>query len=349
MRMLLPLGFLLLVLALGPSCGEEVVGPLAPDSTSQDFTFDIAYISADVSSVLYDVCYINDTCIWAVGWIVKREGSPDATNYNAVRWDGKTWHLQQIPGVESDGITIDHDVLYTVYGDTPDNIWFSTGARFIHWNGEEFSTVYHLAKEITGRILECWASGPDNIWMGGMNGELVHFNGRIWKRIKNDIEYEITGIWGNGDTVLVAALERPVFTRTKFYIVVDEKVHPLMYDTSVVQVNALWYEHLNHIYAEGPWLYNYNGKSWDTVRYSFGLATGRGTDMYGNNRNDIAVCGHYGTIRHWNGKRWMNWWRQPGLENALFFGITMHDNRLWAVGSNGTGKKAVIVTGTRPG
>jgi hypothetical protein len=343
MRMLLPLGFLLLVLALGPSCGEEVVGPLAPDSTSQDFTFDIAYISADVSSVLYDVCYINDTCIWAVGWIVKREGSPDATNYNAVRWDGKTWHLQQIPGVESDGITIDHDVLYTVYGDTPDNIWFSTGARFIHWNGEEFSTVYHLAKEITGRILECWASGADNIWMGGINGELVHFNGRIWKRIKNDIEYQITGIWGNGDTVLIAATEDPVRRRSKFYIVVDEKVQFLMEDTTVVQIDAVWFEHMSNIFAEGPRSNRFDGGSWSITNREI---SGHPLDMTGLNRNDIAVCGHRGALRHWNGKRWKNWFL---FDSGWLFGIDMIGSKIWAVGQKGNGKEAVIVTGTRPG
>src|SRR5690606_30144413 len=164
--------------------GEDVVGPLAPDSTSQDFTFDIAYISADVSSVLYDVCYINDTCIWAVGWILKNEGSPDATLYNAVRWDGSEWHLMQIPdSILGDPRQQIHP-LNVVYGSGPDDVWFVMAKLFIHWNGSTFTTYDHLWRDMKGDIKECWASGPDNIWMGGYNGELVHFNGRIWKRIK---------------------------------------------------------------------------------------------------------------------------------------------------------------------
>ena len=348
MRLFFPLSFLFCALLLGTRCDDETVtGPARPDSTSQEFTFDISTISADVSSVLYDVCYINDTCIWAVGWIVKHEDG-ERNLYNAVRWNGNEWLLQQVYDSMPEYSQPQVQVLNTVYGSAPNDIWFSGGTLFVHWDGKGFTTVNHLSAEMEGGIRECWASGPDNIWMGGMNGELVHFNGRIWKRIKNDIDYEITGIWGQGDTVLIAATENPVRTRSKFYIVVNEQVRFLMEDTSVVQIDAVWFEHLNHIYAEGPWLYSYTDQGWDTIRFSFGLATGKATDMCGNSRNDIASCGHVGTIRHWNGKRWMNWWRQPGLEHALFFGITMHENRLWAVGSDGSGKRAVIVTGTRP-
>jgi len=181
--------------------------------------------------------------------------------------------------------------------------------------------------------------------MGGMNGELVHFNGRIWRRIKNDIEYEITGIWGQGDTVLIAATENPVRTRTKFYTVVNEEVRFLMEDSSVVQVEAVWHEHLQNILAEGPWSYHYDGTSWSRALWGKG---GQAHDMYGTSKLDVVACGELGTIRHWNGKRWRFWYRQPGAETALLRSITLHGNTLWAVGGT-NGKRAVIVTGRRPG
>jgi hypothetical protein len=179
--------------------------------------------------------------------------------------------------------------------------------------------------------------------MGGMNGELVHFNGRIWKRIKNDIEYEITGIWGKGDTVLIAATEFEWRTKSKFYIVVDEKVQFLMEDTSVVQIDAVWFEHLNNIFAEGPRSNRFDGSSWSITKREI---SGHPLDMTGQDRNDIVVCGHRGALRHWNGKRWKNWFT---FESGWLFGIDMVGNKIWAVGMIGTGKKAVIVTGTRPG
>ena len=70
--------------------------------------------------------------------------------------------------------------------------------------------------------------------------------------------------------------------------------------------------------------------------------------MWGNSRDDIAACGHIGSIRHWNGKRWRIWPRVQDLDGALLTAITMHGNKLWAVGGDGTGKRAVIVTGSRP-
>jgi hypothetical protein len=345
MRMLLPLGFLLLVLALGPSCGEDVVGPLAPDSTSQDFTFEVEFFDSDGLTWLHDICYINDTCIWAVGWIVKNENG-ERNLYNAVRWNGKEWLLQQVYDSMPEYSRPLIHTLDAVYGSAPDNIWFACGTLFVHWDGSKFTTVNHLSVDMKGGISECWASGPDNIWMGGMNGELVHFNGRIWKRIKNDIEYEITGIWGNGDTVLIATTENPVRTRSKFYIVVDEKVQFLMEDTSVVQNDAVWFEHMKNIMAEGPRLYRFDGSSWQTIEREI---SGKALDMCGNNANDVMACGHVGAIRHWNGKRWKIWWKQPGLDGARFHAITMHGNKFWAVSGSSTGKTAFIVTGTRPG
>jgi hypothetical protein len=154
------------------------------------------------------------------------------------------------------------------------------------------------------------------------------------------------GTFHNGDTVLIAALERPVNTRTKFYIVVDEKVQFLMEDTSVVQIDAVWFEHLYNIMEEGPRLYHFDGAAWNAVEREF---SGKAVDMRGNSRDDIVACGHIGSIRHWNGKRWRIWPRVRGLNGVLLTAITMHGNKSWAVGGDGTGKRSVIVTGTRPG
>ena len=345
MKYTIPLAFLLIMLSLGSSCGDDPVSPLLPDSTSQEFTFDVTYIDGDVNATLYDICRINDTCIWAVGWISRRDGTPYGVKYNAARWNGDEWLLEQVldsmPGYSRAQV----EPLDLVYGSSPDNIWFACGTLLVHWDGKKFSTVHHLSNEMKGGLKECWASGPDNIWMGGMNGELVHFNGRIWRRIKNDIEYEITGIWGQGDTVLIAATENPVRTRTKFYTVVNEEVRFLMEDSSVVQVEAVWYEHLRNILAEGPWSYHYDGTSWSVVDRP---KAGQVLDVFGINKQDIVACGNFGTIRHWNGKRWKIWWKQPPVGNASLRSITMHGNTHWAVGGT-NGKRAVIVTGRRPG
>ncbi|MDT8324980.1 MAG: hypothetical protein RRA94_12770, partial [Bacteroidota bacterium] len=204
------------VVLFGSACtdtGTEPPSQPAEGPSSHDWTWEYTIIDPEnTSGWLWDVCYINDTCIWAVGWIQHK-----GDFYNACHWDGKEWKLEKVfddptgsatePGVHQ---------LHALYGAAADDIWFVKGNAFIHWNGETYRTDRSLVSDIREPLHEIWGNGPDNIYTGGY-GEIVHYNGHYWKRLENEIEWDIGAMHGNGDTVLVAATGPSKSGKTAFY------------------------------------------------------------------------------------------------------------------------------------
>jgi hypothetical protein len=337
---------LLLSWMLFAGCDEEINDPppvSGPDTTSHDFIWEHTIITElDAHGVFHDICYINDTCIWAVGWI-----GIGADYVNACRWNGKKWVFEKvidsIPGYTKQ---YPHE-LYLVWGDAPDNIWFSEGNKFVHWNGKEYKTDRSILEGRRGMLFECWASDRNNIWMGGSNGELVHYNGSRWKRIQNDIpdEWDICGISGRGDTLVLAVTQFGTTGSTKFYHVMNEQVRLWWEDSLPQGVQAVWFDALAHVWSDGARTHLFDGKQWLDMHAP--RAAGYGMDMAANNPNDVFICGDKGTIRHWNGKNWRSWWKSPGLEHAEFVGIDIRDNEVWCVGHVYQGNRPIVTYGRR--
>ncbi|MFZ1729196.1 MAG: hypothetical protein WBQ23_12540 [Bacteroidota bacterium] len=343
--------FCTVALLFNIACSEDLI-EVPPqqtdlDTTSHDFVWDQTIIRSDEGNrgVFHDVCYINDTCIWAVGWIVRYGQNNERELYNACRWNGKEWSLERVFN-ETPGFTKpDLNELMVVYGDRPDNIWFSEGAVFVHWDGNRFSTDRSISDQMKGALRECWASGPDNIWMGGRDGELAHYNGKKWKRIPNEIapEWHISGMFGHGDTVLLAATIHYTGT-TAFYIATNETVQFWRSDSLPQGVQAVWFDHLSDVWTDGAQSFQWDGYRWLNKHVPY---AGYGEDISANNRNDIMICGDVGTIRHWNGKNWRSWWKWPGIESARFWGIELHENEAWVVGTLSEGGDLIIMHGKR--
>lgn len=336
---------LLLSFMVLAGCDEEISDPLAPvgpDTTSHDFIWEHTIITElDAHGVLHDICYINDTCIWAVGWI-----GIGADYVNAVRWNGKKWVFEKIidsiPGYTKQ---YPHE-LYLVWGDAPDNIWFSTGTYFIHWDGNRSKTDMSIWSEMRGMLLECWASDRNNIWMGGSNGELVHYDGRRWKRIPTDIpdEWDIRGISGRGDTLVLAVTQFGTTGPTRFYHVMNDQPRFWREDSLPRGVQAVWFDAIDHVWTDGGHSFLWDGDRWLDMNVPYG---GYARDMQANNRNDIFICGIINTIRHWNGKTWRSWWKWPGLETARYYGLDLRVNEVWAAGTIGQGNRPLVTYGRR--
>jgi hypothetical protein len=220
---------------MGYACSDESVVDIPPEvgpgTSSHEWVWTPIIIDElDAHGVLHDICYINDTCIWAVGWI-----GVGAEYVNAYHWNGKEWLFEKI----LDSIRV-HE-LTAVYGSAPDDIWFVSGNLFTHWDGKRFRTDFSIWQQMKGVVSESWGSGPDNIWMGGENGSLVHFDGKKWKVISNDIpnEWDIRGMHGNGDTLVLAATQYGAAGETAFYIVVGEFVQFWKQDSLPAAVHAV--------------------------------------------------------------------------------------------------------------
>jgi hypothetical protein len=189
-----------------------------------------------------------------------------------------------------------------------------------------------------------WGDSRANIFAAGYNGEIVHYNGHYWKRLENEIEWDIGAMHGNGDTVLVAATGPSKSGKTAFYTIVNEEISFFSQDSLPHGVQALWFSHLGDIYTEGPHSFHYTGEEWVKTREAIG---GYGYDMAANSRWDILAVGAVSTIRHYNNESWAQWIRLPGLEFAQFNACTMRGDEAWVVGLITEGTEVVIVKGTR--
>jgi hypothetical protein len=349
---MLTTGICLTVMLILTACGEDPtqnnpVQPI-PDTTSHDFAWDWTLINDYDNGVLRDICYINDTCIWAVGWIVQHGPNNERLLYNAVHWNGKEWKLESVPYRTQSGSTLPFRVseMMTVYGDRPDNIWFNVaGVVFVHWDGKYFQTDLSTIDQQKGAVTECWGGGSNNIWMGGGNGELLHYNGKMWKRIENQMppEYDIEGICGHQDTVMLAATTLDTGP-TILYRIVNESVEFWRTDSLPRGVQAVWMESMCNIWTDGQASFMWDGYRWLNMHI---LYAGYGLDMAANNKNDILICGDVCTVRHWNGINWRSWWKWPGIESARFRGVAIHKDEAWVVGKLASGGDLIIMHGKR--
>jgi hypothetical protein len=346
MRNVIALSALLLILA--GSCDDaQPLVPIQsePDSTSQNFVWEFKTFRCQTGNgFLRDICYINDTCIWAVGSGLMQD-TTTLEYYNACRWNGREWVYEMVFDYAPDIPYPMVNDLKVVFGTSPNDIWFCKGSVFIHWNGSEYSCDRSLVDPLRNSwITECWGDRSDNIYMGGLNGSLVHYDGKRWKLLQSEISWNIGAMHGNGDTVLVAATGPTHTGKTAFYTIVGEDVRFFSQDTLPHGVQGLWYDHLNDIFTGGPHSYRRKGPYW--VRTD---ATIRGytNDLAGQSRNDIIECGDFTTLSHFNGKRWRHWWKFPGYEYIRFSGVEMVGDCIWAVGYNSEGVDAVIAVGHR--
>ncbi|MCB2203525.1 hypothetical protein KQI65_02155 [bacterium] len=316
-----------------------------PTFSSHEWTWEyIAVDSANTTGHLSDICYINDTCIWAVGWIEHK-----GERFNACRWDGKEWRLEKVyddptgsatkPGV--------HEI-HTLYGASPDDIWFIKGNAFIHWNGESFRTDRSLVQSVQSSLRDCWASGPNNIYAGGYEGGLVHYDGSGWKQLKRVTNWKLSAMHGVGDTVLVAYTDWQYTGVTEFYTVVGDSVNFFTQVDIVRGVDALWFSSLQDVYTAGPHTLHYDGEKWRVPPGYNSLPLGGFTrGMAANNNSDILECGDFGTIRHFNGETCRQWKDRPGFEYAALKACIIRGNEAWLVGINTQGGRVLIVHGTR--
>ncbi|MGC4118719.1 MAG: hypothetical protein QM765_30005 [Myxococcales bacterium] len=88
--------------------------------------------------------------VWAVGWVL-------------AHWNGQVWSLQT-PCFST----------AAVWGTARDNVW-AVGDELLHWNGKAWTSVSY--PEGPSSYSAVFGTGPADVWFGGANGELVHFDG----------------------------------------------------------------------------------------------------------------------------------------------------------------------------
>ncbi len=180
------------------SCNTTEPPPIknGPDTTSQNFIFETYEFGDGFSSSYFnDVWIFDENNIWAVGELRLDNGYT-----NIVRWDGKKWFSQK-PYFTSSGFE-------GIWALDSSHIYFASGAIRKYIDGK-FSVVNtNLGLKNGQGIFKLWGSSESNIWGVGPWGTIVHFDGKEWKKIDFDRQWNFYNITGSKETETAYAVGR---------------------------------------------------------------------------------------------------------------------------------------------
>ncbi len=332
-----------------PACKKPTEPKAAlPDTTSHDFVFEIDTFGNGSSSVLNDVCIIDENNIWAVGEIYVQGATGQSEEvYNAVHWDGKQWNHVKVP-VKDFGGLIATIPLRTVLGFASNDVWVASSGSLIRWNGSFWSEKAFFVTDLTfnGQVLKMWGASGSNIYCVGRNGAIYHFDGSTWQKLVSGTTVDIQDIWGAGQTVLaVASLVN--YGRALDLLKIEGATVTKL-DTAGLRIaeSSLWFAPGKVYYIAGDGLFQKSGlaeQRWQFNAFQPSIYIDR---IRANASNDIFVCGSFGFLAHYNGSTWKDY---TGSEAPQFFsrykGLSVKQDVVAAVGW--MNDHAIIVRGKR--
>lgn len=194
-----------------------------------------------------------------------------------------------------------------------------------------------------------WGTGPNDVWTVGATAkgkpefgpEVLHFDGKVWKRFKTGAKGELWWVTGlPSGSMWMAGSGGTIVRRTGAQFEVIQAP-----DTT--QLFGIWASSESDAYAVGGppaclpgapcgVIWHWDGKTWGPAP---GLTAAQRNlttwfKVWGRSANDVWVVGGAGKILHWDGKIWTE---VPSGTTDHIFTIHGNDKLLVAVGGMGSG------------
>ena len=196
------------------------------------------------------------------------------------------------------------------------DIWASGGVP-IHWNGKEWN-FYHLwdmgvLNNDDGGVDHIWASSPDDIYFVGLEGSIVHYDGKDFKKIETEHEVRLIDIEGTDDGEYVYVVGYDFFSPaySVVYQIHDGVVETLFYDEIHPTAGGLDWGAVSSVsvYKDMVYFVTYLGLvkkhvQSDEFTIDFAFRNYGYRNMVVKNYNDIFMVGGRGKYAHFNGVSW---------------------------------------------
>jgi len=330
---------------------SELLKVTTMDTTSHEFSWEI-YTFGGVrgSSVLRDVCIIDENDIWAVGEIHTEDTdcwNEDSTQwippYNAVHWNGVEWEL-----IRTEAPGYGFGTNYSVFAFDSNNVWVGSGIPK-KWDGNKW-IFYGSTVGYPGgfRIYKIWGTSSYEIYFVGSHGNITHYDGSRWRKLEAPLgqdgtDLPIQDIWGStdmktGETTIFCVASEKYQLSDKKIIKIDSETHT----TSLIEwpfqnrrIHSVWFKKKSHLWVCGAGVFVSHNGVWREFKEVPLIFTNR---IRGNDINDIFVTGDFGIVAHWNG---MSWRVYPNVEVDIYYSLAYKENVMVAVGQNAA--KAIIL------
>lgn len=317
------------------------------DTTSHSFQFSIDTLGV-TSSLLYDVAIINDTLAYAVGEMYLRDstGLVDPRAYNAAKWNGVRWELKRIAFIGPCS-AVDYPPLKAIWAFSQNSILVTNGGSMVTYDGSNAVMDCRMNSLLTGAINKIYASNPQNVYVVGNNGCIVHYNGSTWQRLESGTTLPLQDVFGSYNRSsnhheILAVGPGPFNVQRKIVRISAGGVTALSDSGITFSLNGVWLDAGRRYYVVGSGIFEKNifsNSRWKSIQpqvteyYTYAI---RGTSL-----NHVVVVGAFRDVGHFNGWTWRTYPNVIG--SGSWFSVSVRGKKVIAVGAMAS--QAIVLRG----
>lgn len=237
-------------------------------------------------------------------------------------YDGANWVKGSVAAYPND--------FRAVFGSRPSAVWLAAGTpysgRMYYVTSSALPLTDRSLHSVTGNPSALYGFGVADVWAGTVPGALFRYDGRTWKKQKDNIPCH--GLWGSAPNDLWS---------------VGPSGHIAHFDGSKwtgygepvgLSVVALWAQRPRQIWAiRGTERLRLTPKGWSVDKLP---VTSPPRAMVALSDRDVWLAGEGATLRHFDGTKWQvhNLASRGAAGFSAFWASSARD--VWAVGSFGT-------------
>ena len=228
----------------------------------------------------------------------------------------------------------------TTNPDTASPSNFIQHSLLIHWDGFKWRKIETPAGN---KLHSIWGQAPNDIWTGGTNGTIFHYDGAIVKKdtLPFSIPNETAQVWNvlsiTGDEtetyMLLRAPDPP-----RLYLLTHRNEQWVVEDTLIFQPDAIWMSPSGTLYAAGITSHKRQGKTWEKILD--GNNTLWAWRIYGTNDDNLFAVGHsfdgYGAVYHFDGSDWFSY-KELEIPGVDYFDVWTDGKEVFVTGKAGSG------------
>jgi len=343
------LALIFIVITLFSGCKKDSVVDTKPvkDPRTYTWTADTLGYPGSYQTLMTDIWGSSANDVYVVGHCSR--------DNNGVMWhfDGNKWtNVVLSPNNTSDWGAIGMTSIYgfssrdiyaggdriTGYNPNPPPT-FNISSLIIHYDGTSWKRV----NTFHGRVIDdIYGISSTDIWAGGDQNTLYHYNGSSW--IKDSVNitvpanyiFQISSISSFNSNYYAIANSYDNAGHSINYLLKKTNDKWIVNDSTLIGSGneefgwMLNKSKTNNLYSMGRGIYKYNGTSWNHIFNSTPSFTG---GMWGSSDDNIFIAGNAtGVVFHFNGSDWKQI-EQLNNPQADYYGVWTDGTEAFVVGN----------------
>lgn len=180
-----------------------------------------------------------------------------------------------------------------------------------------------------------WGANPNNIWVAGEGGLILHYDGSSWSSAASPTTDNISALWGNAKKGFYGAT-----AKSNLLGMQDSQwqILPESGQLTSQPLLALWGND-DGVLATGQVgsFLRHDGSKWTLLPSDSRLRTTTPNALWGSASNDVWAVGAGGLLAHFDGITWAPHAQSEQLTGSTLYGLTGSGPQdIWAVGTGGS-------------